>query len=61
MLRCNFERNIPFPIRCRSALLALPSIYADAESAMRDSPEVHRRDVHRTFQVGQEPRRLADT
>ncbi|GMK58988.1 hypothetical protein CspeluHIS016_0700030 [Cutaneotrichosporon spelunceum] len=45
-----FESSIPYPLRCRSALLALPSRYADSESAIRDSPEVHRRDIHRTFQ-----------
>ncbi|BEI83841.1 hypothetical protein CcaverHIS002_0404450 [Cutaneotrichosporon cavernicola] len=37
---CAFERHIPFAIRCRTALLALPSVYADAESAIRDSPAV---------------------
>ncbi|KLT41091.1 hypothetical protein CC85DRAFT_303533 [Cutaneotrichosporon oleaginosum] len=34
-----FESSIPYPLRCRSALLALPSRYADSESAIRDSPE----------------------
>lgn len=48
--RCAFERQIPFHLRCRTALLALPSVYADAESATRDSPEVNQRNLHRTFQ-----------
>lgn len=47
---CAFERHIPFHLRCRTALLALPSVYADAESATRDSPEVDRSNLHRTFQ-----------
>lgn len=47
---CAFERHIPFHLRCRTALLALPSVYADAESATRDSPEVNRTNLHRTFQ-----------
>ncbi|KAL1410582.1 hypothetical protein Q8F55_004595 [Vanrija albida] len=47
---CAFERQIPFHLRCRTALLALPSVYADAESATRDSPEVNQRNLHRTFQ-----------
>ncbi|TXT11220.1 hypothetical protein VHUM_01971 [Vanrija humicola] len=47
---CAFERQIPFHLRCRTALLALPSVYADAESATRDSPEVSQRNLHRTFQ-----------
>jgi len=47
---CAFERHIPFHLRCRTALLALPSVYADADSATRDSPEVNRGDLHRTFQ-----------
>jgi hypothetical protein len=47
----DFEKGLPFPLRCRLALLSLPSIYANSESAFCDSPHVHRRDVHRTFQV----------
>jgi hypothetical protein len=47
---CAFERQIPFHLRCRTALIALPSVYADAESATRDSPEVARGNLHRTFQ-----------
>lgn len=47
---CAFERQIPFHLRCRTALLALPSVYADADSATRDSPELSRHDLHLTFQ-----------
>ncbi|CAK9787335.1 unnamed protein product [Cutaneotrichosporon oleaginosum] len=46
---CAFERHIPFGMRCRTALLALPSVYADAESATRDSPPVSA-NLARTFQ-----------
>ncbi|GMK58669.1 hypothetical protein CspeluHIS016_0601110 [Cutaneotrichosporon spelunceum] len=46
---CAFERHIPFRMRCRTALLALPSAYADAESATRDSPPVSN-ELALTFQ-----------
>jgi hypothetical protein len=47
---CAFERQIPFHLRCRTALLSLPSVYADADSATRDSPGVTHGDLHCTFQ-----------
>ncbi|WOO78230.1 uncharacterized protein LOC62_02G001781 [Vanrija pseudolonga] len=49
-LSSDFERTIPFPLRCRSAWLSLPSLYADSELAIQDTPDVRRRDLHRTFQ-----------
>lgn len=42
---------MPFHLRCRSVLLALPSRYPDVESAMRDSPEVNKKNLQKTFQV----------
>lgn len=48
--RTAFEANVPFHWRCRAALLALPSRYPDSESALADSPEESKRDLHRTFQ-----------
>nr|XP_031857529.1 uncharacterized protein CI109_007089 [Kwoniella shandongensis]KAA5524601.1 hypothetical protein CI109_007089 [Kwoniella shandongensis] len=47
---CQFEREVPFEMRCRTALLALPSVYPDPEMARRESPEVSRRNLHRTLQ-----------
>lgn len=46
---CAFERHIPFHLRCRTALLSLPSVYADADSATRDSPAITN-NLHLTFQ-----------
>ncbi|KAK6909911.1 hypothetical protein L486_00437 [Kwoniella mangroviensis CBS 10435] len=37
---CDFERLIPFRLRCRAALLALPSVYSNTEAAVRDSPPI---------------------
>nr|XP_018266025.1 uncharacterized protein I303_02403 [Kwoniella dejecticola CBS 10117]OBR88183.1 hypothetical protein I303_02403 [Kwoniella dejecticola CBS 10117] len=45
-----FERSIPFHLRCRTALLALPSLYSDAKMAEAESPEVNKRDLRRTFE-----------
>nr|XP_019009006.1 uncharacterized protein I206_06694 [Kwoniella pini CBS 10737]OCF47787.1 hypothetical protein I206_06694 [Kwoniella pini CBS 10737] len=45
-----FERSIPFHLRCRTALLALPSLYSDAKVAEAESPEVNKRDLRRTFE-----------
>ncbi|WWC87429.1 uncharacterized protein L201_002318 [Kwoniella dendrophila CBS 6074] len=45
-----FERSIPFHLRCRTALLALPSLYSDASIAEAESPEVNKRDLRRTFE-----------
>ncbi|OWZ30832.1 hypothetical protein C347_03977 [Cryptococcus neoformans AD2-60a] len=47
---CEFELNVPFDLRCRSALLALPSVYPDPEMARRNSPEISRHNLHRTLQ-----------
>lgn len=46
---CTFERQVPFELRCRVALMALPSVYPDPELAKQDSPEVTRRHLHRTL------------
>ncbi|WVW79040.1 hypothetical protein I302_101003 [Kwoniella bestiolae CBS 10118] len=45
-----FESSIPFHLRCRTALVALPSLYSDASSAVAESPEVNKRDLRRTFE-----------
>ncbi|CAI6088301.1 unnamed protein product [Clonostachys chloroleuca] len=45
-----FERNIPFSLRCRAALLAMPSQYPVAEAAINASPEPSRRSVTISFQ-----------
>ncbi|VUC36500.1 unnamed protein product [Clonostachys rosea] len=45
-----FERNIPFTLRCRAALLAMPSQYPVAEAAINASPEPSRRSVTISFQ-----------
>ncbi|OCF39133.1 hypothetical protein I317_07074 [Kwoniella heveanensis CBS 569] len=47
---CEFERSIPYELRCRTALLALPSEYPDPEVAKEHSPEISRRNLKRTFQ-----------
>ncbi|WVR04221.1 hypothetical protein IAU60_001221 [Kwoniella sp. DSM 27419] len=47
---CSFERSVPYELRCRTALLALPSEYPDPEVARQQSPEVTRRNIRRTFQ-----------
>lgn len=47
---CAFERHIPFYLRCRPALQALSSVYQDAESASKDSPDVKLGNLHLTFQ-----------
>ncbi|ODN75930.1 hypothetical protein L202_05915 [Cryptococcus amylolentus CBS 6039] len=48
---CDFELNVPYDMRCRCALLALPSVYPDANMARRNSPEVSRHNLHRTLQT----------
>ncbi|WVQ76376.1 hypothetical protein IAR50_006041 [Cryptococcus sp. DSM 104548] len=48
---CDFELNVPYDLRCRCALLALPSVYPDANMARRNSPEVSRHNLHRTLQT----------
>jgi hypothetical protein len=49
--RVTFERNIPYGLRCRAVLLALPSLYPDSETAIRESPELTRKDLRKTLQV----------
>ncbi|WVR05530.1 hypothetical protein IAU60_002548 [Kwoniella sp. DSM 27419] len=47
---CEFERHLPYHLRCRAALLAIPSAYSDPEQAIRDSPGVVRSNLTLTFQ-----------
>lgn len=49
-----FEKRIPYGLRCRAVLMALPSIYLDAETAIAESPEVTRKDLTKTLQVSQD-------
>jgi len=51
MNRARFERDIPYGLRCRTVLLALPSVYHDPETAIRESPELTRKDLRKTLQV----------
>lgn len=48
---CAFERQVPHHLRCRAALLALPSVHTHSEAAIAASPEVSKRDLPRTFEV----------
>ncbi|KAL2432701.1 hypothetical protein ABEF95_014691 [Exophiala dermatitidis] len=45
-----FERNLPFSLRCRAALLAMPSRYPRFEAAIEASPEPSRRSMTISFQ-----------
>ncbi|KAK6904287.1 hypothetical protein I203_107803 [Kwoniella mangroviensis CBS 8507] len=47
---CTFERSIPFELRCRTAMLSLPSEYPDTDTAIKQSPEITRRNLKKTFQ-----------
>ncbi|WWC88880.1 uncharacterized protein L201_003795 [Kwoniella dendrophila CBS 6074] len=47
---CEFERGIPFRLRCRAALLALPSVYSTPELAMNDSPAPTQSNLILSFQ-----------
>ncbi|WWC94364.1 hypothetical protein V866_001206 [Kwoniella sp. B9012] len=47
---CEFERQIPFRLRCRAALLALPSVYSNTEAAVRDSPANNQGNLITSFQ-----------
>ncbi|RSH91564.1 hypothetical protein EHS25_009863 [Saitozyma podzolica] len=38
------------PFRCRAAVLALPSQYTDSDTAIRESPEIDKWDLHQTLQ-----------
>lgn len=50
---CEFEKNVPFYLRCRAALLATPSRFPQVEAAIEASPEPSRRSVAISFQVCQ--------
>ncbi|XEV01060.1 hypothetical protein FSHL1_006347 [Fusarium sambucinum] len=45
-----FEQSIPFSLRCRAALLATPSRYAQLEAAIKASPEPSRMALTISFQ-----------
>ncbi|KFZ06247.1 hypothetical protein V501_07591 [Pseudogymnoascus sp. VKM F-4519 (FW-2642)] len=47
---CNFERNLPRYLRCRAALMAMPSRYPQFEKAIDESPEPSRRSITISFQ-----------
>ncbi|AFR95359.2 hypothetical protein C343_03455 [Cryptococcus neoformans C23] len=46
----DFERQVPFNLRCRQALQALPSIYPDPQAAIDSSPETSSKELHKTLQ-----------
>ncbi|KAM0750597.1 hypothetical protein T439DRAFT_380485 [Meredithblackwellia eburnea MCA 4105] len=46
-----FERNIPYNLRCRPVLSVLPSTLGDLGTAEELSPPIDRRDMQRTFQA----------
>ncbi|KIR39584.1 hypothetical protein I307_01466 [Cryptococcus deuterogattii 99/473] len=46
----DFEREVPFNLRCRQALQALPSIYPDPQAAIDNSPETSSKELHKTLQ-----------
>ncbi|KAI7154512.1 hypothetical protein KC349_g7603 [Hortaea werneckii] len=48
--RIDFESALPFYIRCRAALLAMPSRYVQVEKAIEASPEPSRRSMKLSFQ-----------
>ncbi|RAK77690.1 uncharacterized protein BO72DRAFT_477267 [Aspergillus fijiensis CBS 313.89] len=45
-----FERNLPFSLRCRAAFLSMPSRYPHVEAAIEASPEPSRRSMTISFQ-----------
>ncbi|WVQ67495.1 uncharacterized protein L199_005695 [Kwoniella botswanensis] len=47
---CDFEKQVPFRLRCRAALLAMPSVYADPAAAIRDSPQALKGNLVLTLQ-----------
>lgn len=51
-----FERDVPYDLRCRTAYLSMPSLCADTTRAGLESPEVSKRDLAKTLQVGQVPK-----
>ncbi|KAL5330096.1 hypothetical protein ACEPPN_003620 [Leptodophora sp. 'Broadleaf-Isolate-01'] len=46
---CAFESSLPFSIRCRAALMAMPSRYPQAEAAIEASPEPSRSSMTISF------------
>jgi hypothetical protein len=46
-----FEHNLPFSLRCRAALMSMPSRYPQIETAIEASPEPSRRSMIISFQV----------
>ncbi|ORY30182.1 fungal-specific transcription factor domain-domain-containing protein [Naematelia encephala] len=46
----DFERNIPFQLRCRAAMACIPSSWPDPEVVVRDSLEVSTKNLKQTFQ-----------
>ena len=46
-----FESSLPFSIRCRAALMAMPSRYPQAEAAIKASPEPSRSAMTLSFRV----------
>ncbi|RAK88204.1 hypothetical protein BO79DRAFT_237884 [Aspergillus costaricaensis CBS 115574] len=46
----DFERNLPFSLRCRAAFLSMPSRYPHVQAAIEASPEPSRRSMTISFQ-----------
>ncbi|GKZ24450.1 hypothetical protein AbraIFM66951_010458 [Aspergillus brasiliensis] len=46
----DFERNLPFSLRCRASLLSMPSRYPHVQAAIDASPEPSRRSMTISFQ-----------
>ncbi|KAI5480145.1 hypothetical protein MNV49_001805 [Pseudohyphozyma bogoriensis] len=46
----NFERNVPYNLRCRPVLSVLLSTYPSQEIAAQASPALDKRNLHLTFQ-----------
>ncbi|ODN81761.1 hypothetical protein L202_02144 [Cryptococcus amylolentus CBS 6039] len=45
----DFERQVPFDLRCRPALQALPGVYPDPQAAIDDSPDINSKQIHKTL------------
>lgn len=45
-----FEKSVPFSLRCRAAYLSMPSRYPQAQAAIDASPEPSRRSMKHSFQ-----------
>lgn len=48
----SFEKSVPYGLRCRTALTSLPSLYPNTVNAIVDSPELDKRNLTLTLQVG---------